>query len=72
MSNQLIYNRSDFASFSFTPVNTVTRNSIVIGQNAESKQDNELIIKGNVDIRIVMTDEEHRFISNLLKRLQNG
>jgi hypothetical protein len=63
---------SNLSVFQFDSCNTVTHNnSIVIGQNAKSEQNNELVIKGNVDIRIVMTDKEHRVISNLIKRLQN-
>jgi hypothetical protein len=64
---------SNLSVFQFDSCNTVTHNnSIVIGQNAKSEQNNELVIKGNVDIRVVMTPEESAVVKRLLQRAMNN
>lgn len=44
---------------------------IVIGMNAEPTQDYEFLIKGDVEIRAIMTEGEYKSLLPFFKRILN-
>lgn len=70
MSNSTIY-EGKLPSLTDFLTQATGKNSIAIGQGANATLDNELVIEGNVSIRVVMTPEESAVVKRLLQRAMN-